>query len=260
MDTEAQELERVYQLWDNLHQQDASQPDVVREKLLHGLASMFGASNAYWAAAVRSNVMDNDTLGGWRVRLGQFLHTPPDPAHATKHEKYVGKGANEITVRGFAEAGRHRAYLLRDLVDDSWFSSEYYRTFYAAADIADAIFIGAPITGDAEVCVCLYRGHAQPRFAPQDRQLAAFAIRGLGWLHCQQLLSAGYLVAHAPLSRTETKVLKGLLAGSTSKQIAEELGHSQHTTHEYVRRIYQKYGVSNRSSLLALWLGRRLQD
>jgi len=46
------------------------------------------------------------------------------------------------------------------------------------------------------------------------------------------------------------------LTGLPEKEIAAAQGHSYHTTHEYVSAIFRKFGVSNRSALMALWLGR----
>lgn len=64
------------------------------------------------------------------------------------------------------------------------------------------------------------------------------------------------MVAAAPPTQAERRVLQGLLTESTEKQIAAEVGHSPHTTHGYVSSIYRKFGVvNNRSALMVLWLG-----
>ncbi|WP_454610343.1 helix-turn-helix transcriptional regulator [Labrenzia sp. MBR-25] len=41
-------------------------------------------------------------------------------------------------------------------------------------------------------------------------------------------------------------------------RIAEQNNQSPHTTHDHVKRIFRKYGVSSRSALMALWLGKGL--
>jgi DNA-binding NarL/FixJ family response regulator len=46
------------------------------------------------------------------------------------------------------------------------------------------------------------------------------------------------------------------LTGLPEKQIAEELGRSYHTIHEYVSAVFRKFGVNNRAALMALWLGQ----
>jgi DNA-binding CsgD family transcriptional regulator len=46
--------------------------------------------------------------------------------------------------------------------------------------------------------------------------------------------------------------------GLREKQIAEQNNQNPHTTHDHVKRIFRKYGVSSRSALMALWLGKGL--
>jgi DNA-binding CsgD family transcriptional regulator len=66
----------------------------------------------------------------------------------------------------------------------------------------------------------------------------------------------GLLIANAPLTPAERKVLLALLDGHTDKQIAQRLDQSPNTTHFHVKSIYAKFGVRNRSALAALWLGK----
>jgi DNA-binding CsgD family transcriptional regulator len=51
-------------------------------------------------------------------------------------------------------------------------------------------------------------------------------------------------------------VLLALLDGHTEKQIAQTLDQSPNTTHFHVKSIYAKFGVRNRATLSALWLGK----
>ena len=48
-----------------------------------------------------------------------------------------------------------------------------------------------------------------------------------------------------------TQTLNELLAGSSEKQIALKLELSQHTIHNYVKALHQRFGVSSRGELLA---------
>ena len=70
------------------------------------------------------------------------------------------------------------------------------------------------------------------------------------------MLSHGLLIANAPLTATERRVLLGLLEGKAEKAIAAILGQSPNTTHIHVKSIYAKFGVHNRAALTSLWLGR----
>ena len=95
-----------------------------------------------------------------------------------------------------------------------------------------------------------------PPFTESERDVIAFALRGIKWFHRQLLLSHGLLVANTPLTPVERHVLQGLLTGLAEKEIAAAQGHSYHTTHRHVSSIFRKFGVNNRSALMALWLGR----
>ena len=59
------------------------------------------------------------------------------------------------------------------------------------------------------------------------------------------------------LSPRLVETLEALLAGHSEKQIASDLGISQHTVHDYVKALYRRYGVASRAELLSLVLTRR---
>jgi len=68
------------------------------------------------------------------------------------------------------------------------------------------------------------------------------------------MLSHGLMVAKAPLTPTEQKVLQLLLTGATEKSIARQIGLADSTTHQHVVAIFRKYGVKSRAALMSLWL------
>lgn len=74
--------------------------------------------------------------------------------------------------------------------------------------------------------------------------------RWLLWLD----LSHGPVTDNGVMPRHQRKVLLAMLDGMTEKQIAIALGLSVNTTHQYVRLLYRRYGVRNRSSLISMWL------
>lgn len=56
------------------------------------------------------------------------------------------------------------------------------------------------------------------------------------------------------LSPRERQVLEKLLNGSSEKEVAVELDVSANTVHQYVKRLYQAFGVQSRSALLARFI------
>jgi DNA-binding CsgD family transcriptional regulator len=251
--------EHIHALWDDMAGFEAAQQDLALKHLLSKLCAMVDAQNASWVCAVRLPVMvPNDPVNGWRPRLTNHLRPSP-LLHAAVREqtRLVEDGNLDLsTLRNVSLAGQFRANRLIDLVPEEWFESDYYRAFYLGMGHGDAIWAGCPVNADAEVYFGLYRGVDRPRFTTAERDMAAAALRGLKWFHRNQLLSHGLLVAAAPLTAVERNVLQGLLGGEPEKQIASALGHSYHTTHEYVAAIYRKFGVNNRAMLMALWLGK----
>lgn len=249
----------LYHIGDELADYDAGQPDTSLGHLLSVLSNSVDAQNAVWFAGVRMpEAGPGDPFNGWRPK-GRYLLLPFQGQKQMEQLIEARIEAGEVdptTVRNISFSGRLRANRLCDLVEKDWFESDFYHQMYRQFDLSDAIWAGCPVNQDTEVYIGLYRHIGQPAFSDQDRTTVEDGLRGLKWFHRQQLLSRGLLLADAPLTPMERQVLTGLLDGSAEKVIAASLEQSVHTTHDHVKSIYRKFGVSNRSALMALWLGR----
>jgi DNA-binding CsgD family transcriptional regulator len=60
------------------------------------------------------------------------------------------------------------------------------------------------------------------------------------------------LPVHSALTPREAQVLQRLLAGSTTREIADSYGIGHQTVKNYVTVIYEKVGVRGRSELLQM--------
>jgi DNA-binding CsgD family transcriptional regulator len=250
--------DRVYALWDRLADFDAAQVDAALTFLLGSLCDIVDARNADWIGVVRlADVSREDPAHGWRPPVVHFLHaTEQIKASVKEQTRRLDQKMINVAARAMvARSGRFRACRLSDLVPPEWFESEFYRSYYHDCGHTDAVYVAFPINEDAESYFGIFRGIGQAAFSEEERDTLAYVLRGIKWFHRQLLLSHGLLVAQAPLTQVERRVLQGLLTGATEKQIAAEVGQSHHTTHEYVSAIYRKFGVNNRSTLMALWLG-----
>jgi DNA-binding NarL/FixJ family response regulator len=90
--------------------------------------------------------------------------------------------------------------------------------------------------------------------------------QGQIWANSQQVAFAVEALAATPvvravdsngvslLSKREMDVVRSLSEGLTNREIAERLGLSQHTIKNYLFRVYDKLGVSNRLELLFMTL------
>jgi len=66
----------------------------------------------------------------------------------------------------------------------------------------------------------------------------------------------GLLIAKAPLTPMERRLMSVLLTERVEKEIANELAITLATTHTSITSLFRKFGVSGRSGLTTLWLGR----
>ncbi len=260
MPTDSFSDERIYALWDELADFGATRTEESRRYLLASVADMVEARQADWIGAVRLNQnMHRDPMFGWRPRSVFALHPDPEIARVIQQAfSQMEQGEPDVTtVRNAEQAGRFRAYLLNELATPEWFESDAYKTHYLAIDRQDSIWVGVPVNADVEIQIGFHRGLDQSPFEARDKQIVSHALRGIRWFYRQQMLADGVGMASEPLTPTEGAVLQGLLRGISERKIAEENSQSPHTTHDHVKRIYRKYGVTSRSALMALWLGRQ---
>lgn len=251
--------ERVQSLWDELAEFPAAQTDQAFLKLLETICDLFGAWNASWMAAVRmQDLPDQDPVGGWRPREAGYLHETAaiEAARLAQYRRLESGQVDPTIVANIKDAGRWRAHRAIDLIGPEWFESEVYQQYFLATDRADIIWVGCPVNEDLEIFIGVFRRASLPRFTVDERDGVLAALRGLKWFFRRHLLSHGLMVADAPLTPTEREVLKALLAGASKEQFAAETNRSPHTVHHHCKALYQKFGVKNRSSLMALWLGR----
>jgi DNA-binding CsgD family transcriptional regulator len=249
----------IHDLWDELADFDAARSDQALAHLMGALCALAGACNISWMGAVRLDTsVPGDKAKGWRPRIVSFLlpAQPLDAAVLEQTEKLERGEVDETIIRNLDDAGVFRANRLRDLVGPEWFESLYYRVYYQGSGHEDAIWAAFPVNKDIESWFGIFRGPDQPPFTEAERDEIAYALRGLKWLHRQLMLSHGLLVAKHPLTPAERRVLSLLLTGLSEKLIADQLGRSYHTTHQWITSIYRKFGVNNRAALMALWLNR----
>jgi FixJ family two-component response regulator len=66
----------------------------------------------------------------------------------------------------------------------------------------------------------------------------------------------GAVVQIPPLAPRLQETLRALMTGASEKQIADTLGVSKHTLHQYVKTLYRRFAVSSRPELMAKLLGQ----
>jgi DNA-binding NarL/FixJ family response regulator len=64
----------------------------------------------------------------------------------------------------------------------------------------------------------------------------------------------------APLSRRETEILQKVAYGSTTKEVAHDLGISPHTVKTHLERIFEKLGANDRAQAVAIAIRRGIVE
>jgi len=248
----------IFRLWDELADFGADRCAAAAAHLMQSLCAQTGAWNATWAGGTRLDSGDtDDPLKGWRVSAIQALHpiAPyPDEGHfwevVKPWEQRVIDPSYLLPMRG---VGTFRTYSLRRDLPKSWFDSPFYQLHYGRIGTYDGVWVGFPLNEDCESHFGFYTHGPITEAA-----IALFAetLRGIKWFHRNLLLSHGLLVASAPLTPAERRVLHLLLTDASEKDVGARLGLTRATVHQYVVSIYRKFGVRSRPALMRLWLSR----
>jgi len=140
----------------------------------------------------------------------------------------------------------------------AWKQTLNYRLYYREPGIIDRITIGFPVTNRCESFFLIDRfqkeGARSRPFTRREAEMAGLAARSVPALHRRLFLGNGLITGDKPLSPTERRVLGGLLDGLAEKEIAAATGQTTGTTHKYVKALYERFGVTSRATLMALWL------
>jgi len=251
----------IHALWDELADFPASRSDAGLEHLMRSLCRWLRADNAFWVGAVRMTDGDaakHDPQHGWRGRAVRPLRPGPAIDARLRQALREQDTAPPLTLCALtARAGAFRVHRMHDgFIDLAAFRrTGHYRRFYEAPGVTDRLWAAAPIGRDAESWLVFDRIRKARPFSAGDAALAASALGGIKWFHRQLLLSHGLPLTRDPLPPAQRRVLLQLLGGRTEKHIAEELGLTAGTTHQYTVALYRKFAVKGRAELAALWLG-----
>jgi len=250
--------ETILRLWDELSDFQASQSDQAAAHLMARLCKLVGAWNATWAGAIRfEDAARHDQLQGWRVGAVQALKAVephPDEGHFKEILRvWDRREIDPSFLLPMRNVGTFRTYSFRRELPADWFASPFYERHYGSVGTHDAVFVAFPFNDDCESHFGFY---SATTFTDDDIALLGYALRGIKWFHRQLLLSSGLLMASAPLTPTERKVLQLLLTKAAEKEIAQQVNMAPSTAHQHVTRIFRKFGVSSRAALMSIWLNR----
>jgi DNA-binding CsgD family transcriptional regulator len=120
----------------------------------------------------------------------------------------------------------------------------------------DALSAFAFCSDSTYTMLVVHREHRDRPFAERDAGVLEVLARSLASRTGVRLATRRHHGRH-DLSPRQRDTLDRLLEGDGEKQVADRLGISVATAHEYVKALYRYYGVQSRGELLAYHLRRR---
>ena len=258
-----------YAFWDSLADFSSSKMDDAVQFCLHQVGSMIGSSQGFWAGIVRVwNEVSaaEDPCKGWRNGAWAAMgHTTPTTSPQWMRDaarKFNSSGTRDLTAshRVLEQCGQFRTFALsKHMVDlNAYRQSEIYDYYNRQQGVVDRLWIMSPINRESESCFCFDRLEGQSEFDERDINVGAEALRGIKWFHRQLLMCHGLGVAEESLTPAERGMVRELLTGTSEKEIAGRLNISPASAHQYIVRVYRKFGVRKRSEFLSLWLKGRV--
>jgi DNA-binding CsgD family transcriptional regulator len=252
------DLQEVSRLWDELSEFPASRSGDARTHCLTSLARMTGASGAFWVGASRGDDWsETDRMRGWRPRAVRQLDERPDRLRlqAELLAQIKSNVVDPQTDAMIARAGETRAFLRHEIVaDDVWYGCDLFNKILRPLGIEDRLLGARAVDDVSESYIGLDRGPSDAPFTERERNMLLMFLLGAAQFHREQLLAHGIGPA---LSPRERQVMAHLLTDATEGQIAQALGLTARSAHQYVVSIARKLGVKGRVGVMAWWLRHR---
>ncbi|HEV7255229.1 MAG TPA: helix-turn-helix transcriptional regulator [Mesorhizobium sp.] len=176
-----------------------------------------------------------------------------------------------------ARAQRSGLWRMRELAPDRFFSSEYFRTYYAQTKLAEEIGffvpVGSPAGGEVTVALSLMRNEASRAFSAGELrwlgQAEPFvvALTRTFWSGLAERFGAAGVSGKPPpearaetvwrkldLTRREAAIVELVLQGHSSEAIGRRLGISTGTVKVHRRNVYRKLNITSQTQLFSLCL------
>ncbi len=228
-------------------------PDVWRPHMVSSLSALIGADSAMACES--------------RTPLGY----PPRPKPGavsfgwSPHEEATWRKLDLATARHVDPAvplqDRGESMPLtcrrRDLLDDArWYAAPYVNDVLRRVGVDDNIVSICSLRDGIGVRgLAFFRSWQGRPFSERERDMIRLFHEEIGRLWNRDP------VDHAcSLSPRLSEILDCLLDGHSEKQISDRLAISYHTVHDYVKRLYMRFGVRSRAELFAKATGRHPEN
>ncbi len=184
--------------------------------------------------------------------------------------KTILEAQNDFVIVGEAETGAKGFELFKRLNPDITILSlrlpdscaiDVLQDYFAENESANIIVL-ADSAGDAEISKALKRGASSYICKDVSADELIKAIRSVysGKKYIQPEVAAllSENLFREELTPTETRILSEIVAGKSNKEIAYNLDISENTVKTHIKNVFDKLGVSDRTSAATLAIRRGL--
>ncbi len=244
-------------IWRSIGEAPAGDAELGLERGAALLGDMLGGVNTLVTIAARSERRRRarDPLDGFRPSV--HIDARREPWRADLAAEWSSVASNYIgdpTMRRLADgAGRQRAIRLGASAGPRWRDTPLGRLL-AVLQLRDRLIGAVPLTSDVELILVVDRDRGDRAFGARDEARLRCGLDGFRTTARRVARTHGLMDSERRLARRESEVLRCLLRGATESQVADELGISAGTVHQYAVRLHRAFGVHSRAELLALFL------
>lgn len=259
---------RLQSIWSEVSSYPVYESTEAMRHVLKNLCSTIGALDASWVALKKFDGNHpklpfdechfvTQKMQGWTPTAAMYLN--PEKTFERVAERWFmharKNGIDPISQELLKGIGTPRVCIREDVVSEEawknhWMASKFL-SYYGVGERMVGMF---PVTEDCECCILLDRKLGGKPFTQLDKHYFHLAVSGLYGLHRHLCLERGVVSATSLLSQREGQTYRKLLTNMSEAEIAEEMGLSAHTVHDYARKLYKKFNVKGRVGLMALVL------
>lgn len=230
-------------------------PDAAIGQIVETAKRTLNCDNA-WVLFLRQNRQEEsrDAFQGWDVSR---VYVPnSEDSLRPELDRWVRDGAfqhDPFALESIRNAGEDRIVSgIKSQRKTSWNGVDYRFSFQK--NEGDRLVAVHSISDRNEVHVCFSRDEDSPSFSSAEADLLEWMLGVVAPWARRIALSFGLHAEGTPLSPRERQTLLYLLTRFSEREIADELGVTRKSAHQYVARVYQKLGIHSRPTLLSMWM------
>lgn len=224
-----------------------------RLEVVAALGEIIDADAGHWAWG--RGAPDTNSIAP--VAMVEFGYTNEQQARMIEHamnpesmKMFQARMTNRFDGQRLASATR------RDLIpDDEWRHSPLWCEYVERLGLDSWVHAVRYSGGDTWSCLHMLRRRAKLEFEARHAALLHAALASIAWLSS----TAAEMVptdVFKPLTPRQRTVMLLVLDGRSRKDIARQLGLSEHTIDDHLKAIYAHFGVRSVGELAARFLKR----